>query len=146
LCVFGGSIGAIIATWACRHCFKGIVTRLQDQYSNLKQISRVLEGDQGFRIVCMARLTFVPFGLQNALFSSAKFSRRAYFLATAAGLFPMTALNVYIGTTVRSMEDVMSGDWQNNAHYVVVVAGQLIIACIVTLYVSQRMKREVLAA
>jgi hypothetical protein len=29
----------------------------------------VIEGKNGFRIIAMTRLTFVPFGLQNALFS-----------------------------------------------------------------------------
>ena len=54
-------------------------------------------------------------------------------------------LNAYIGTTVRSMEAVMEGEWSENSHYTVVAVGQLVIASIVTLYVSQRMKREVLA-
>ena len=29
----------------------------------------MIEGKNGFRIIVMTRLTFVPFGLQNALFS-----------------------------------------------------------------------------
>eukprot|EP00730_Choanoeca_flexa_P018959 TRINITY_DN9247_c0_g1_i3.p1 TRINITY_DN9247_c0_g1~~TRINITY_DN9247_c0_g1_i3.p1 ORF type:complete len:360 (+),score=46.22 TRINITY_DN9247_c0_g1_i3:284-1363(+) len=146
ICVIGGTVGAFIATAACRHCFKSTVQRLQNSYTNLKQISRVIEGEQGFRIICMARLTFVPFGLQNALFAASKISRRGYILATAAGLLPMTLMNVYIGTTVRSMEAVMEGDWSNHTHSMVVVVGQLVVASVVTIYVSQRMKREVLAA
>ena len=52
-------------------------------------------------------------------------------------------MNVYIGTTVRSMEAVMQG--QGQRHYMVVVVGQLVVAAVVTIYVSQRMKREVFA-
>ena len=45
------------------------VLGLLAQYENFKQIVRVIDGRQGFKIIMMTRLTPVPFGLQNALFS-----------------------------------------------------------------------------
>ena len=65
----GAGIGSLVALVACRKLARHYVQSLLSSYENLKQIVRVIEGRQGFRIIMMTRLTPVPFGLQNALFS-----------------------------------------------------------------------------
>ena len=65
----GANIGALVSFIICRRLWKDYVLQKLSAYENLKQIVRVIEGRQGFRIIMMTRLTPVPFGLQNALFS-----------------------------------------------------------------------------
>jgi len=40
-------------------------------------------------------------------------------LATALGLLPTQVINVYLGSTLRSMQDVLSDDKTANTGYVV---------------------------
>ncbi len=65
----GANLGALVSFLVCRLLWKDYVIRKLSSYENLRQIVRVIEGRQGFRIIMMTRLTPVPFGLQNALFS-----------------------------------------------------------------------------
>jgi uncharacterized membrane protein YdjX (TVP38/TMEM64 family) len=69
LTAVSASLGALVAFVLCRRFFVEYIGTTVAAYDNFKQIVRVIEGRQGFRIIMMARLTPVPFGLQNALFS-----------------------------------------------------------------------------
>eukprot|EP00052_Salpingoeca_macrocollata_P007431 m.59849 g.59849 ORF g.59849 m.59849 type:complete len:401 (-) comp16036_c0_seq1:81-1283(-) len=135
----GAAVGSFISFLVCRLLWKDWVTSKLSSYENLKQIIRVIEGRQGFKIVMMTRLTPVPFGLQNALFSVARISNTRYFLATVSGLLPTQILNTYMGTTLRSMEDVLSGKNSNT----MVLVSQVLVAIAVTYIINQRMQREV---
>eukprot|EP00094_Tigriopus_californicus_P007898 TCALIF_07602-PA protein Name:"Similar to TMEM64 Transmembrane protein 64 (Homo sapiens)" AED:0.07 eAED:0.08 QI:0/0/0/1/1/1/2/0/234 len=64
---------------------------------------------QAFKIIVLCRLTPIPFGLQNSLFSvNESLSAWLYCYATFLGLMPFQVLNVYLGSTLRSMEQVSS--------------------------------------
>lgn len=60
--------GCTIAFLVVRRCMRGIVeSKLQSDH--LKAVMRVVEGRKGWRVLALTRLTPIPFGLQNALFS-----------------------------------------------------------------------------
>ena len=64
---------------------------------------------QAFKIIILSRLTPIPFGLQNAIFAvNNTISIWRYLQATFIGLLPGQILNVYLGSTLRSMEQVMN--------------------------------------
>eukprot|EP00047_Mylnosiga_fluctuans_P016865 m.56998 g.56998 ORF g.56998 m.56998 type:complete len:382 (-) comp6806_c0_seq2:361-1506(-) len=86
--IVGANIGALVSFVICRRLWRDYVLEKLSTYDNLKQVVRVIEGRQGFRIIMMTRLTPVPFGLQNALFSTAKISKLRYVGATFIGLLP----------------------------------------------------------
>lgn len=52
----------------CRRYLRDFV-RSKLESENLKAIMRVVEGKRGFKVIALTRLTPVPFGLQNGLFS-----------------------------------------------------------------------------
>lgn len=135
----GANLGALVSFLVCRAMWKEYVMRKLSTYDNLRQIVRVIEGRQGFRIIMMTRLTPVPFGLQNALFSTAKISKIKYITATFVGLLPTQVLNTYMGTTLRSMEDVMAGKSSNS----IVLIAQVLITLAVSYIINVRMKHEV---
>eukprot|EP00051_Salpingoeca_urceolata_P026966 m.479484 g.479484 ORF g.479484 m.479484 type:complete len:538 (+) comp21465_c0_seq1:599-2212(+) len=135
----GANIGSTVAFFFCRVVLKSYVLKTLNEYDNFRQILRVLEGRQGFRIIFMTRLTPVPFGLQNALFSASKVSWKKYASATFFGLLPTQFLNTYMGTTLRSMEDVLAGKSNNSVLLIV----QVVAALGVTYFVNHKMKSEV---
>ena len=70
----------------------------------------MIESEQGFRIICMARLTFVPFGLQNALFavSALPFSFHPLFALSSLLFAPSLLLLASSGSSPRLAESLFS--------------------------------------
>ncbi|PVD21483.1 hypothetical protein C0Q70_19656 [Pomacea canaliculata] len=100
-------LGLLCANLAMRNICR---TYFMDKFysSKVESIIQLLNGSSRFKIVALSRLTPVPFGLQNALFSLADIGHLEYLLASAVGLAPMAALNCYMGSTLRTMEDIMT--------------------------------------
>ena len=61
-----------------------------------------------------------------------------YVAASALGLLPTQTLNAYIGSTLRSMEDVMA---DHGSSYFILVA-QVLISIALTVYVIRRARKE----
>lgn len=60
--------GLSTAFIVCRRYLRDFV-RSKLESDSLKAIMRVVEGKRGFKVIALTRLTPVPFGLQNGLFS-----------------------------------------------------------------------------
>uniref|UniRef100_A0A1B0FB92 VTT domain-containing protein n=1 Tax=Glossina morsitans morsitans TaxID=37546 RepID=A0A1B0FB92_GLOMM len=73
-----------------------------------RAILRVISGPRAFRVVLFTRLTPIPFGIQNAIFGISSINPRVYHTATFLGLLPAQMINVYLGSTLRSMHEVLS--------------------------------------
>lgn len=92
-----------------------------------RAILRVISGPRAFKVVLFCRLTPIPFGLQNTIFGVSELlfnpcvchpnycllqvstvSSRSYHTATLLGLLPAQTINVYLGSTLRSMRDVLN--------------------------------------
>lgn len=69
LMVLGVLIGTFIAHVACKKLLaQWVLARIQGS-EKLSAVIRVVEGRSGLKVVALARLTPIPFGLQNAVFS-----------------------------------------------------------------------------
>ena len=62
------AVGVVTSHVLTRRCCQGFVQR-RVAGAGLKALLRVMEGERGFRIIALARLTPIPFGLQNGLFA-----------------------------------------------------------------------------
>ena len=62
------AFGISTAFVVCRRYFRDFV-RSKLESDSLKAIIRVVEGRRGFKVISLSRLTPIPFGLQNGLFS-----------------------------------------------------------------------------
>lgn len=99
--------------------------------------------EQAFKIVVLCRLTPVPFGLQNAFFAvnNAGMSTLKYLEATCMGLLPCQILNVYLGSTFRSMEQLLSGSDKARLAIAFLLA-QVMITIAVTVFIVRRARME----
>ncbi|CAG0919793.1 unnamed protein product [Notodromas monacha] len=131
--VFGGMLvtvttvatGVALAHVAMRHyCRPGIVALiakvLPAEYH--RALFKLLAGPEALKIVFLTRLTPIPFGLQNAIFAVTNVTTKSYLYATVAGLFPTQCLNVYLGSTLRSLGDILSEGGLSLVGYVVLIA------------------------
>jgi len=113
------AIGVLVAHLVVKQfCLSFIAARVLNSQS-LRAFVYVISGPQAFKVVAFARLTPIPFGLQNAIFAVSSISIGRYMLATALGLLPTQVINVYLGSTLRSMQDVLTDDKTANTGYVV---------------------------
>ncbi|XP_042829016.1 transmembrane protein 64 isoform X3 [Panthera tigris] len=69
LMVVGVLIGTFIAHVVCKRLLTSWVAARIQSSEKLSAVIRVVEGGSGLKVVALARLTPIPFGLQNAVFS-----------------------------------------------------------------------------
>ncbi|XP_011557407.3 transmembrane protein 64 isoform X1 [Plutella xylostella] len=108
-----------------------------------RALLKVISGPQAFKIVFFARLTPIPFGLQNTIFAVSDVRGCGYHLATCLGLMPAQLINVYLGSTLRSMHDVLH---ESHATGYVVFALQILIGITLMVWVVQKARKELTLA
>ncbi|XP_038601572.1 transmembrane protein 64 [Tachyglossus aculeatus] len=143
LLVAGGLLGTAAAHLACRRLLGAPAARALARSRRLAALVRVVSGSGGLRLVALARLTPIPFGLQNALFSITNLSLPNYLMASSVGLLPTQLLNSYLGTTLRTMEDVIA---EQNVSGYFVFSLQILISIGLMFYVLHRAQVELNAA
>ncbi|XP_028819833.1 transmembrane protein 64 [Denticeps clupeoides] len=143
LVMVGVLIGTFVAHVVCKRLLTSWVAGKVGSSERLSAIIRVVEGASGLKIVALARLTPIPFGLQNAVFSITDVSLPNYLVASSVGLLPTQLLNSYLGTTLRTMEDVIA---EQSVSGYVVFSLQIIISIGLMFYVVHRAQVELNAA
>uniref|UniRef100_A0A3Q2ZZF4 Transmembrane protein 64 n=1 Tax=Kryptolebias marmoratus TaxID=37003 RepID=A0A3Q2ZZF4_KRYMA len=143
LVMVGVLIGTFVAHLVCKRLLSDWVLSKVGNSDQLSAVIRVVEGGSGLKIVALARLTPIPFGLQNAVFSITDVSLPNYLVASSVGLLPTQLLNSYLGTTLRTMEDVIAE--QSISGYFV-FSLQIIISIGLMFYVVHRAQVELNAA
>ncbi|XP_010217953.1 PREDICTED: transmembrane protein 64 [Tinamus guttatus] len=88
-------------------------------------------------------VTPVPFGLQNAVFAITDLSLPNYLMASSVGLLPTQLLNSYLGTTLRTMEDVIA---EQSVSGYFIFSLQIVISIGLMFYVVHRAQVELNAA
>ncbi|XP_064835541.1 transmembrane protein 64-like [Oncorhynchus masou masou] len=143
LVMVGVLIGTFVAHLVCKRLLTDWVVNKVGNSEQLSAVIRVVEGGSGLKVVALARLTPIPFGLQNAVFSITDVSLPNYLVASSVGLLPTQLLNSYLGTTLRTMEDVIAE--QSISGYLV-FSLQIIISIGLMFYVVHRAQVELNAA
>ncbi|XP_040580584.1 transmembrane protein 64 [Lepeophtheirus salmonis] len=107
-----------------------------------QQIHLLLSCSKAFKLVMLSRLTPIPFGFQNAVFALGDIPTFQYLIATFLGLFPCQILNLYMGTTLRSMEEVFHSNLSSSKSGLYVLLLQMIIAIVVGLIIVRKAKEQ----
>ncbi|XP_053323386.1 transmembrane protein 64 [Spea bombifrons] len=143
LVVVGVLIGTFIAHLVCKKLLTHWVLAKIESSHRLGAVIRVVEGGNGLKVVALARLTPIPFGLQNAVFSITDVSLPNYLAASSVGLFPTQLLNSYLGTTLRTMDDVIA---EQSVSGYIIFSLQIVISIALMFYVVHRAQVELNAA
>eukprot|EP00096_Caligus_rogercresseyi_P007721 TRINITY_DN25716_c0_g1_i1.p1 TRINITY_DN25716_c0_g1~~TRINITY_DN25716_c0_g1_i1.p1 ORF type:complete len:280 (-),score=63.16 TRINITY_DN25716_c0_g1_i1:242-1081(-) len=104
------------------------------------QIHLLLSCSKAFKLVFLSRLTPIPFGFQNAVFALGDIPTTHYLGATFLGLFPCQLLNLYMGTTLRSMEEVFHSNTTATKSGLYILLLQLIMAILVCIIIVRKSK------
>lgn len=121
----------------------GCVTRALRCYDRQEYISgilKVLDGPSGLKVVALARLTPIPFGLQNGIFSLANIKTRYYVAASNIGLLPTQIINCYMGSTFHSGQDIIDQGGSFSGYTIFIL--QVVAGIGLMTYVVRRARRE----
>uniref|UniRef100_A0A1Q3EUB0 Putative conserved plasma membrane protein n=1 Tax=Culex tarsalis TaxID=7177 RepID=A0A1Q3EUB0_CULTA len=145
--VIGANLGVAIA----HNTIKSMQSRLPIhkliKNETGRAILRVISGPRAFKIVLFARLTPIPFGLQNTIFGISAVNSRSYHTGTVIGLLPAQTINVYLGSKLRSIHEVL-----NDHNAALGLAGygvfvvEVIVGAALMVWVIQKARTELSAA
>lgn len=108
-------------------------------------IMRVISGPLCFKIVCCARLTPIPFGLQNTIFALSNVKSQIYHTASLIGLFPAQFFGVYVGSTLRSMQDVLENQSISSTTYFIICI-QVLFCASLMIWIGTKARKELIKA
>ncbi|XP_065362508.1 uncharacterized protein LOC135955984 [Calliphora vicina] len=106
--ILGANMGIAIAHLTLRSLRHRLPIQKLIKNETGRAILRVISGPRAFRVVLFTRLTPIPFGIQNAIFGVSTINSKVYHTATFLGLLPAQLINVYLGSTLRSMHEVLN--------------------------------------
>ncbi len=102
--------GATLAFMIARSFGREWTLKRIEGYPKFKIIDRAI-GENGFKLVLLMRLqpVFLPFAILNYALGLTRVRLRDYVLASWIGMLPATTLYVYIGTSLKSISDLVQG-------------------------------------
>lgn len=109
--------------------------------SSLQALISAVDGTNGMRVVALARLTPIPFGIQNAIFSVSVLPRWKYVVASMVGLLPGQVIEAYIGSSLKSLGDLYTRSHASPMN-VTIVAVQIGITLCLFYYLFYLAKKE----
>ncbi|KAI8033194.1 hypothetical protein M5D96_014052 [Drosophila gunungcola] len=92
-------------------------------------------------VVLFTRLTPIPFGVQNVIFGISSINTKDYHVATMIGLLPAQIINVYLGSTLRSMHEVLNDNNTKLTGYISFIF-EVICGVVLMFWVVQKARKE----
>ncbi|MCH2114142.1 MAG: TVP38/TMEM64 family protein [Pirellulales bacterium] len=133
----GSVLGAIAAFLLGRTLGRDYVEHKASEFPAFAAIDRAVQRS-GFKIVLLTRLSpAFPFNVLNYLFSITGVRTRDYFLASWIGMFPGTLMYIYFGTAIKTVADLVGGQFEGGTAQKVLLLVGLIATVIVTVYVTR---------
>jgi len=105
ICI-GSNIGACLSFFACRQFGRKWIEKKIENSPKLKAIFESI-GDNGFKISFLIRFIPIPFGIQNAMLSVSSVPYWKFGLGTFMGLLPEQVAIVFVGKTLKEVNDVI---------------------------------------
>lgn len=135
-------IGMTFSFYMCRYMFA------EYAHSKVKSIlylhaicSLIQSNEKGYKIIFLSRLMPLPFGLANFAFAITDVNFLTYLISSIIGLLPSQIILCYVGSTLKSMSDVIVNASTAKTAWLVFII-QLIIACFVMLWILNMAKVE----
>ena len=142
LVVAYSALGMACSFALCRYLLYECAHQRVQSVAYLRAISAVIaSNERGFQIIFLSRLMPIPFGLANTVFAVTDVHFRKYMLASVVGLVPSQLILCYMGSTLKSMSDVLVNEKTAHTAYLVFLV-QLLVAVLVMYYILKAARVE----
>jgi uncharacterized membrane protein YdjX (TVP38/TMEM64 family) len=133
--------GASLAFWLGRTLARSLIEKRLAGNPRFRALDQAVAVG-GFKIVLLTRLSpLFPFTLLNYAFGLTKVRFRDYVLASWIGMLPGTVMYVYLGSTVKELADVATGNVEGGSARLVLFFVGLAATVAVTVYVTRLARR-----
>ncbi|KAL6053525.1 SNARE associated Golgi protein [Balamuthia mandrillaris] len=143
----GTLLGSVVGFWTCRTVMYSWFHRKIKNSPTLTAFLTVMES-HGFKLILIMRMSPISFGVQNGLFSLSSISGFSFLLATVIGVFPEILMLVYMGSTMRDLASIATGDYKFGTMQKVMLAVEITLSvtlCIALFFFSRKAMRQVRA-
>ncbi len=104
------TLAAVIAFLTARYLARKWIEKSLGSNRKFRILDSAINQD-GFRIVLLIRSSPLhPYGVCNYLFGLTSVTGRDYALASFLGMLPATVMEVYFGTAMKNVADLISGN------------------------------------
>jgi len=137
--------GACVAFWMSRVFMRRWVETRIASSKEFRFFFKLLQSREHKLVAVLARLSPVPFGLQNSFFAVTDISFRDYFFSTLIGLLPFQILWTHMGTTLRSLSKIGTEEIEFDIYQKVSMAFQIVVAIALLgyfYYMSKKLEAE----
>lgn len=132
------AMGFTISFFVCRTFLRDTINRQIKSSKLATAFVRIVEGKRGFKVILLARLTPVPFGIQNSILAVTDIRYVVCFVSSMIGSLPTQCLNTYMGSTLRDMAEVLT----HRADGYIILGVQILITAVLSMYVVRLAYRE----
>lgn len=132
------AMGFTISFFVCRTFLRDTINRQIKSSKLATAFVRIVEGKRGFKVILLARLTPVPFGIQNSILAVTDIHYVVCFVSSMIGSLPTQCLNTYMGSTLRDMAEVLT----HRADGYIILGVQILITAVLSMYVVRLAYRE----
>jgi len=140
--IVSAGAGVTISHIILSSCLRDVVKRkILPSRNGLKALINAVDGVNGMRVVCLARLTPIPFGIQNAVFAISVLPRWKYVASSMLGLLPGQIIEAYIGSSLKNLGELYSHSHASPTN-VTIVAIQIGITLCLFYYLFYLAKKE----
>jgi len=131
----GAEIGSIIAFIIGRFVFRDSVQNIANKYRVFKAIDKVVE-EEGLKFTILLRLCpLVPFNAFNYCMGVTGVKFRDYAIG-GIGMIPGTIVYVFVGTTISSITDAATGNYESSPATLALLIVGSVLACVLIIYIS----------
>jgi len=128
----GSTGGACIAFWICRAFTRKWLEESLKKRKEFRYFLLMMQGKDRKYLTLLARLSPIPFGLQNSFFALTDISFRDFFLSTWLGLLPFQVVWTHLGTTLINLSKISSGEvelslWQQLSMLIQLIVGVVLV-------------------
>eukprot|EP01113_Clastostelium_recurvatum_P009958 TRINITY_DN14866_c0_g1_i1.p1 TRINITY_DN14866_c0_g1~~TRINITY_DN14866_c0_g1_i1.p1 ORF type:complete len:289 (+),score=50.04 TRINITY_DN14866_c0_g1_i1:290-1156(+) len=141
--------GALLGFYLSRYCMKNLLTKhIIQKRPTLKIILSVID-DHSIKVAFLIRMVPIPFGISNAVLGLSTIPIWKFMLGTVAGLLPFQLAFLYMGSTARSLAEVVSGDAESARVQIAIFVCQGVLTLSLTsaiVYIVRRVLRKATSA
>ena len=136
----GAWCGSVIAFVLGRYVFRDVSEKWAAKYRVTKALDYAIK-TEGLKVVLLLRLCpLVPFTFFNYIMGITGVSFFNYAVG-GVGMLPGTIVYVFVGTTIGSIQDAASGNYDAGPAGLVLLIVGSILACVAIIYVSIMVKK-----
>mmetsp|Transcript_36040 Transcript_36040/g.56257 ORF Transcript_36040/g.56257 Transcript_36040/m.56257 type:complete len:228 (-) Transcript_36040:131-814(-) len=142
--VSGASVGMVGSFLLGRYVLREwVATTLVNRHRSVRAVDTVITRS-GMKIVFLLRLSpLIPFNALNYVLAATGVTFKDYTIGSVLGILPGTVLFVYIGSTAKSVGDILNGDMDGGVRRQIVFYGGLAFTIILTIVVTRMARKQI---